>query len=141
MKIKWIYGKTDFNDCFSVRKKVFIDEQKFSEELEFDKIDERAHHVCFYSNNSIPFATARLFLEDNQYHVGRICILKEYRGNGMGNILMSEIEKKAKELFAKELFLSAQVRVKPFYLNLGYKEKGHEYLDEYCPHIDMYKKI
>lgn len=140
MKMEWNYGKKGIADCFLVRKKVFIDEQQFSEELEFDEIDAKAYHLCIYNENK-PIATARLFEENGVYHCGRICILSEYRGKGIGLALMQEIERKAKEFMAKTLVLSAQVRVKPFYLRAGYIEYGEEYLDEYCPHIEMRKDL
>ena len=37
--------------------------------------------------------------------------------------------------------LSAQVRVQPFYEQLGFHAVGQEYLDEYCPHIKMVKEV
>lgn len=140
MKMEWNYGKKDIEDCFLVRKKVFVDEQNFSEELEYDDIDAVAYHLCFYDEDR-PIAAARLFQENDHYHCGRICVLKEYRGSGLGRIIMNEIERKAKELNATTLILSAQVRVKPFYLKAGYQTYGEEYFDEYCPHIEMRKAL
>ncbi|WMJ22013.1 GNAT family N-acetyltransferase [Paludicola sp. MB14-C6] len=141
MKMKWNYGKEHLFDCFFVRKKVFVIEQGFSEELEFDAIDNIAHHLCIYNENEEPIATARLFCEKDVYHCGRICIIKEYRGTGLGEIIMKALEEKARELNAAELELSAQVRVKPFYEKAGYQSVGAEYMDEHCPHIRMIKHL
>ena len=79
--MEWFYGKEQIDNCFFVRKKVFVIEQGFSEELEFDDIDSIAYHLCIYDDNNQPIATARLFQEHGVYHCGRICILKEYRKN------------------------------------------------------------
>ena len=139
MKFTWINGKKDFENCYNVRKKVFIEEQGFAEETEFDDIDGMAHHLLAYDDGRA-VATARLFDEGQGFHCGRICILKESRGKNLGLILMSEIDKKAKELGATSLELSAQVRAVPFYERAGYLKYGEEYLDEHCPHI-MMKKV
>ena len=42
---------------------------------------------------------------------------------------------------ANKLFLAAQVRAKEFYEKQGYTAIGREFLEEYCPHIWMYKTL
>lgn len=37
--------------------------------------------------------------------------------------------------------VSAQCRVKTFYASLGYAEQGEIYMDEFCPHVRMDKKL
>lgn len=140
MEILWKYGKTDIADCYFVRKKVFVEEQGFDSELEFDDIDAIAHHLLLCEDGK-PMATARLFSENGEYHCGRICILQEYRKRGIGLIIMKELEKKAAELGALRLMLSAQVRVSGFYEKAGYIPYGEEYPDEFCPHIAMSKNL
>lgn len=126
--------------CADIRKKVFIDEQKF--ENEFDAIDKTALHILVL-DKELPIATARAFTDGdiNEYHLGRICVLKEYRGKNIGKILVEALENHLKEKGVKLLKLSAQVRVKGFYEKLGFTSIGEEYLDEYCPHIDMVKNL
>lgn len=141
MKIKWNYGKQDITDAFSLRKKIFVIEQGFSEELEFDDIDNFAYHIVIYADNNDIVGVARLFSQNNIYHVGRVCINKDYRKSGMGSVIMKEIEKKATILGATILELSAQANATHFYMQQGYKQAGDEYLDEHCPHIRMVKTI
>lgn len=144
MEFKWFYGKNNVEDCFFVRKKVFVTEQGFSEELEFDEIDDIAHHILIsekVGDVDTPIATARLFCEDGVFHCGRICVLKEYRDRHIGLIIMEQLEKKARELGASRLTLSAQTRASEFYKKAGYTQYGEEYLDEFCPHIAMEKLI
>ena len=140
MNFIWKYGKNEINDCYIVRKKVFIEEQGFNEEAEFDDIDAYAYHLLLTDSGN-PVATARLFDEGHGFHCGRICVLKEYRGKNLGIDIMNEIEKKAKELGADSLELSAQIQASPFYAKAGYEKFGEEYLDEHCPHIMMKKKV
>jgi len=79
-------------------------------------------------------ATARL-LENNS--IGRVAVLQQYRGEGIGKLLMQHIIQVAKQQNRAFLQLSAQVYATRFYENLGFQVQGEEYLDCEIPHIDM----
>lgn len=131
-------GINNFNDAVFIRTEVFVKEQGFKDE--FDEIDETAVHIVIYDNDK-PVATARAYTENGaEYHAGRVAVMKEYRKNGIGRILMDCVENEIKKRGGKEIVISAQLRAFDFYKKLGYKPYGQEYLDEYCPHISM-KKI
>lgn len=124
----------------TLRNTVFVEEQKFKDE--FDIIDSASHHLVLYVDSK-PAACVRFFTEDNltEYHLGRLCVLKEYRGQSLGSLLVREVEKHAKDLGGTAVILSAQVRASSFYEKLGYTKKGDIYYDEYCEHIRMYKLL
>ncbi len=85
-------------------------------------------------------ATARAFLDDaGVCKIGRVAVLPAYRGQHLGERLMLRLEAEMQKLGAKQFKVSAQVRAAGFYEKLGYVRRGEEYLDEYCPHVDMYK--
>lgn len=121
-----------------IRETVFIDEQKFK--VEFDDTDDIATHIVMYLDNQ-PVGCCRLFKQDNEYHIGRIAVLKPYRGKGYGEKILLQAEKNAKKMGADSISLSAQVRASGFYEKLGYKKHGEIYFDEYCEHIAMKKDI
>lgn len=121
-----------------IRETVFIEEQKFK--IEFDDIDNIATHIIMYLDGK-PVGCCRLYNQENEYHIGRIAILKPYRGKGFGEKILLEAEKAAKEKGADCISLSAQVRASGFYEKLGYKKHGEIYFDEYCEHIAMKKDI
>lgn len=75
------------------------------------------------------------------YHIGRIAILKEYWKFHLGGTIIKKLEDHIKEVGGNKIQLSSQVSAKKFYSKLGYKEEGNEYLDEFCPHIKMIKKL
>ncbi|MFZ2538898.1 MAG: GNAT family N-acyltransferase, partial [Oscillospiraceae bacterium] len=62
MDFTWKYGKKEIANCYFVRKKVFIEEQGFDGEAEYDSIDEKAYHLLICEDEK-PIATARLFNE------------------------------------------------------------------------------
>lgn len=140
MEFLWERGISGREACRFVRKKVFVEEQGFSEALEFDDTDLSAWHLLV-TEKERPIAAARLYEEGNEFHAGRICVLKKYRGAGLGGKILAELERKAAALSANELVLSAQCRARGFYEKSGYTAVGTPFFDEYCPHIKMVKAL
>ena len=124
----------------SIRKAVFVDEQGFQNE--FDEIDDSdtVVHMLLCKDDE-PIATCRFFKINDEYKIGRIAVVKEYRGQGIGRIIVRCAEEKVYELGGRELSLSSQVRVQGFYEKLGYVAEGEIYMDQMCPHIKMRKKL
>jgi len=126
-------------DAFEIRKSVFIDEQGFYDEP--DSIDENAWHVAAYDSDKV-IGCGRMFPEsEGKYHVGRIAVLKEYRGMNIGTEIMNAFERTAASDDVHCIVLSAQRRARDFYLKLGYEAVGDEYLEERYPHTFMQKII
>lgn len=136
MKYKKFKGLND--DIINIRTKVFIDEQGFKDE--FDEADKTCSHIVLY-NNEIPVATCRYFEENRIYHIGRVAVIKKYRGLHLGNDIMKIAEAEILKENGKQIEISAQVRIKDFYKKLGYKEFGEVYFDEHCKHIAMKKEL
>ncbi len=132
-----IYDKPN-QDAMDIRIKVFVKEQGFRDE--FDKIDDIAKHVVIYDNDKA-IATARFYLVDDYYLLGRIAILKEYRGLHLGEYLIKETEKELKNMGATLLKIHAQERAVGFYLKQGYIDSGIHDMDENYPHRWLYKNI
>ena len=121
-----------------IREEVFVKEQNFKEE--FDTIDNYATHMVLFLDN-VAIGTGRFYKENEDYHIGRIAVLKEYRTKGYGKIILQELEKKIKEVGGEKVVLSSQKQAMNFYKKLGYIETGDFYLDEHCPHIKMVKYL
>ncbi|MFD1438790.1 GNAT family N-acetyltransferase [Acinetobacter terrae] len=121
------------NDAKLIREQVFIHEQQIPVEDEWDAEDAVSVHFVVYDQDQ-PIATARL-LQNNS--VGRVAVLKSYRGVGIGKLLMQQIIQQAKHEQREFLKLSSQVHAIQFYASLGFNVEGEEYLDCAIPHIDM----
>ena len=119
-----------------IREEVFIKEQKFKDE--FDKIDLIAKHVLMYYNNKA-IANLRYYYDEDKeaYIIGRICVLKDYRNNNIGSILIKYVESKIKG----KIIIGAQEQALNFYLTLGYVNSNDVYYDEGVKHIYVYKEI
>ena len=125
-------------DIINIRTDIFVKEQGFKDE--FDEIDKGCSHIVLY-DNAKAIATCRYFSQNGIYHIGRVAIMKEYRGKHLGKEIMNIAEQEIKNEGGEKIEVSAQVRVKEFYKKLGYKEVGQIYFDEYCEHITMVKNI
>lgn len=137
-------GLADAPEAWAIRNEVFVQEQGFSLELEFDEYDDDAIHVTgFIDGDAV--CTARIFTEEGApqgvLHVGRVCVRKDGRGKGTGALLINKVADVAKENGAIALELGAQVTAKPFYEKLGYAVSGAEFLDEGVPHVLMRKEL
>ena len=137
----WTHGKKGSEDAFFVRANVFVVEQGFK--VEFDDLDNICWHLTVY-NGGEPIGAARIYEEDGMWHLGRICVMEDYRGKKVGRQIIAACEDKIRELTKGKpvtATLSSQTRVTGFYKRNGYTECGEEYLDEYCPHIRMTKEL
>lgn len=126
----------DWETCESlrtIRQAVFIDEQRIEPKLEWDADDAAAVHFLLIHNNAA-VGTARLLADG---HIGRVAILREYRGLGLGEVLMREVMAQAQTLGHERFLLSAQTYALDFYRRLGYREEGNEYLEAGIPHRAM----
>lgn len=133
------YGSWDQlqQDAKLIRKLVFISEQNIPEQDEWDDQDAISQHFVVYDQNQ-PIATARLLANNS---VGRVAVLKAYRGQGIGRLIMLEIIAYAQAQKRPNLQLSSQVHAISFYEKLGFSIQGDEYDECGIPHIEMVMPI
>ncbi|QFS81322.1 putative N-acetyltransferase YjcF [Roseivivax sp. THAF40] len=126
----------DFAPVRALRMAVFVHEQGFTEASEFDALDATATHLLA-SDGSRPIGCARLYMDGGEGRIGRICVLPEGRGRGIGAAL---VHAGLAHYAAREVgivALGAQVRAMPFYEGLGFTAYGPVYDDEGVPHRMM----
>lgn len=139
MTYKFFDSLKEAKGAKEIREKVFVEEQGFYNE--FDELDNKALHLEVYEDDKA-IACGRLYQkEDTIYAIGRVGVLKEYRGQHYGALVIDLLEQKCKQLGASRIEASAQVYAAGFYEKKGFKRIGEEYLDETCPHITVYKDI
>ena len=118
-----------------IRETVFIQEQNVPEDLEWDGEDEGAMHLLASDTDGSPIGCARI-LHDG--HIGRMAVLKRWRGQGVGYSLLQRAVAMVKEIGCnEEAFLDAQTYAIPFYQRLGFIAEGDEFLDAGIPHRHM----
>lgn len=135
-EIKWLKGTDDLTDAFIVRFNVFVDEQQVPAEIEIDDIDKIAEHIVVYVNN-VPVGTGRVFSLNGQYMLGRIAVLKEYRKQHIGSLIVKALLNKAWEMGADEVHIHAQVSALKFYYSLGFIPYGEHFDEAGIEHVSM----
>ena len=128
---------SDADAMKAIRTMVFIKEQNVPAELEWDGLDNDCTHFIARSNSQV-IATARL-KPDGQ--IGRMAVLQQYRGMGIGSKLLGKILNYAIKSGIERVYLHAQVQVIGFYQQFGFITEGEEFMDAGIPHRAMYKKI
>lgn len=126
----------DWDSCQplrDIRREVFIDEQQVPAEEEWDNYDATAVHFLM-SVDGEPAGTARL-LPDG--HIGRVAIVRRWRGKGLGDDLMRRVMDHAREKGMTILALSAQTQALDFYTRLGFRVCSNEYIEAGIPHHAM----
>ncbi|EYD75715.1 GNAT family acetyltransferase YjcF [Rubellimicrobium mesophilum DSM 19309] len=126
----------DFDTCLALRWTVFVEEQSVPEELERDEHDATALHLLATLDGR-PVGTARLLLKGDTGKIGRVCVLRESRGQGIGAALIRAAVEEIKVLGLRRAKLGSQVHAIPFYEKLGFAAEGPVYDDAGIPHRDM----
>ncbi|MCR5585558.1 MAG: GNAT family N-acetyltransferase [Lachnospiraceae bacterium] len=138
---KYLLGSLgDLSDVIAIRDKVFIDEQGVAPELEHDgKDNEAIFALAFEEGNDFkkPVATGRLLFLGDEFKIGRIATLKEYRGKGYGDFVVRMLIDKAFTMGAKEIFVDAQVQAVGFYKTIGFREVGDVFEEAGMQHQRM----
>ena len=124
--------------CHTIRKKVFCEEQKISENIEFDNLDDMCEHFLVF-NNQIAIATARVRKkEDYVYKIERVAVLIAYRKLKVGTLLIKQILDQYQKIDKKNsIILHSQISVENFYKNLNFISYGKEFNEDGILHIAM----
>ncbi len=121
-------------ELYPIRHRVFVEEQQVPEELEQDEFDPVSLHVLALDRGGRAIGTGRL-LPDG--HIGRLAVLAEWRGHGVGVALMNSLLELARERNFPEVALNAQTSAIPFYDRLGFQTEGEEFMEAGIPHRSM----
>ncbi len=133
---QWFCGIEHAPDAKMLRRAVFVDEQGFLEEEEIDVLDAQAMHAVIYDGER-PVATGRVYHDGKTFCIGRICVDKEARGQGIGDLLVKLLLVKAFEFEPSQVRVVAQERVKGFYETFGFEVCGEQVDDSGVPHVPM----
>lgn len=137
--------------AYAVRHEVFVVEQGVPVELERDERDPDADHVLALVG-SRPVGAGRLVVEPAGFagidpelgpvgHLGRLAVLAEGRGAGLGAAMVEAIEVQAAARGLRCVYLGAQTHAVRFYERLGYAIFGEEFDDAGLPHRHMWRRL
>jgi predicted GNAT family N-acyltransferase len=135
-------GRTgDIATCLALRRRVFIEEQAVPEADEVDGRDGEAVHLLATADG-LAVGCARLLAMGETGKIGRVCVLPDWRGRGIGAaIVRAAVSDFADRGGIAQVKLGAQLHAIGFYEALGFTAEGPEYLDAGIAHRDMWKRF
>lgn len=123
--------------CHTLRRRVFIEEQDVSEAEEVDGLDDDALHLLA-TVDGVPMGSARILIKGTTAKIGRVCVLSEQRGTGLGTAIMrAALEVCKTQGTVNKVVLGSQLHALKFYEQLGFEAFGPIYLDAKIEHRDM----
>ena len=121
----------------SIRNNVFTIEQQIDEDVDFDGQDCDAVHVLVsYQGRHV--GTGRMLADG---HIGRLAVLKEFRGQGLGAKAVRALVKEAKSRGMDRVYLGFQTHAIGFYEKLGFSAYGEPYVEANIEHVHMERSI
>ncbi|OGA28509.1 MAG: GNAT family N-acetyltransferase [Betaproteobacteria bacterium RIFCSPLOWO2_12_FULL_67_28] len=138
LRIELLDWETARAEASRIRYAVFVEEQRVPREMELDELDPQCVHALAFPREGVPVATGRL-LPDS--HIGRMAVLKDWRGRGIGGALLERLVAAARARGDREVALSAQTHALEFYRRHQFLEEGETYLDAGIPHRMMRRPL
>ena len=123
--------------ALAIRHAVFRCEQGVSEADEIDGLDGICRHYLLRELGA-PVGAARIrALDGGEVKVERMAVREGRRGVGLGRALMERIVADAAAAGAPAVVLNAQTSAAGFYVRLGFRAEGGEFLEAGIPHVRM----
>ena len=121
-----------------VRERVFIHEQGVPAAIERDAHDVTSTHIVAFGPDGAAIGTGRL-LPDG--HIGRLAVLKKWRGKGVGAALFERLLNLAADAGMRRVELHAQTSAAGFYTRYGFATMGQEFYEAGLPHLTMARDV
>ena len=109
---------------------------------EFDEHDTPDTKYIVLTDGDFPVATCRLFMLDGEKAmIGRVVVLPEYRGKGLGRKVVTEAEAWLKELGCGGIVINSRDVAVGFYEKLGYTACGGVFRGDTFDCVRMEKRL
>ena len=107
--------------AYYVRIQAMARKHHITLEQEFDEHDGPQTRYIVIRDDVLPVATCRLYPENTEsMMLGRVVVLPEYRGQGLGRAVMTAAEDWSRELGYRKTVLESRDNKIGFYEKLGY---------------------
>jgi predicted GNAT family N-acyltransferase len=130
-----------FPEAMTIRRAVFVVEQRIDEAIEIDAFDENCrHYIARQNGEAIGAARMRDYGADT-VKIERMAVLAAHRRTGVGRALLARMEADAAVEGAREAVLHAQDHALGFYERCGYRTEGVGFEEAGIPHHKMRKTL
>ena len=122
----------------SIRRQVFTDEQGVDEALDLDGQDPTCFHVLAWERHDLAVGTARITPGGK---IGRMAVLKEWRRQGVGGLMLQSLLAHGAEQGLQEVYLHAQLTAVAFYQRHGFIREGAPFEEAGIAHVRMIRPL
>jgi predicted GNAT family N-acyltransferase len=137
VKVAAIALPAELEQAWTIRRRVFIEEQHVPEEIELDEDDRLAFHALAFLDG-VPVGTGRMvFHGQDEVKIGRMAVSAELRGSGIGREILLFLMNEARARGFKKAVLHAQLTAEGFYLKCGYRPIGGVFEEAGIAHRKM----
>ena len=131
-----VYGKDELEDCYRIRKQVFVEEQNLFTGTDRDRYDKGAIHIAAWQGGRI-IGTVRIYEKGRgTWYGGRLAVLKGFRGRA-GRLLIEKAIETARAKNAERFLAYIQARNVPFFKCCGWSKAGEAFNYHGVPHLLM----
>lgn len=122
---KWFQGIENSDKFKEIRKKVFCEELNMEEKSISDFYDEFAFNAVLFDDDR-PAGTGRLIFKEGKYFIDKLCVIKEFRGNSYGDLIIRMLVRKAVTIGAEKTYANIDRKYKKLFEEIGFEETNAE---------------
>ena len=127
--------------CLHIREVVFQGEQRVPKEIEYSGEEGCVHYLLKVDGKDA--ATSRFRLKKDEYKLERIAVLKEFRGKGVGKLLIdcfikSIAKHRDNRKGTEKIMTHAQIAALDFWKKVNFIEYGEQFEEGGIQHYHMY---
>ena len=141
IKVIAIESPADMQRAYAIRRRVFIEEQNVPEEIELDADDEHAYHALAILDGVAIGCGRMLDNGDSEVKIGRMAVLREFRGTGVGAHILRFLIDRARARGLRKAILHAQLTAEGFYLKEGFNPVGGVFDEAGIAHRKMERDL
>jgi predicted GNAT family N-acyltransferase len=141
IKVIAIESPADMQRAFTIRRRVFIEEQNVPEEIELDADDEHAFHALAILDGVAIGCGRMLEHGHNEVKIGRMAVLREFRKTGVGAHILRFLIDRARARGLRKAILHAQLTAEGFYLKEGFNPVGGVFDEAGIAHRKMERDL
>jgi predicted GNAT family N-acyltransferase len=132
--------RSRMEQAWALRRRIFIEEQHVPEEIELDADDASAFHALALEGER-PVGCGRMLARGNYVKIGRMAVLAERRGRGIGRSVLEFLIEQARRRGFRRAVLDAQLHAEGFYLKQGFASMGEVFEEAGIMHRRMERAL
>jgi len=142
MEIKSPQSEKEFQEYYNLRFRILREPWDQARGSEKDDLEDESIHVMVKESGEVLGVGRAHFNSPQEAQIRFMAVDEKFRGNGIGSMVLKELEKKSKERGATYMVANARKQATEFYQNHGYQIEGDSHtLFGSVPHFKIKKEL